>query len=77
LATLSNLERREIGTIAIRYLTDLTEGYDSPCDNTASFRITDRRLNFDQTGKKFGDERSNSDMGVDELGHIVDNTTKI
>jgi uncharacterized protein (DUF736 family) len=76
LATFSNLERGEIGTITLRHLADLAKGDNGSGDNAASFGITNRGLDFDQARKKFGKEGSDCNMGVDKLGHVVDDTNR-
>jgi hypothetical protein len=76
LAPFSVLERGKVRTITLRNLADLAQGGDGTSDNTSGFWVTDGGLNLEETREKAGKERSNGDVRVDELGHVVDDAVK-
>jgi hypothetical protein len=72
------LDGSEISTIALLGdLANLTKSGNSPGNNAASLGVTNGRLDLDETGKKLGDERSDGNVRVDELGHVVDNNSDL
>lgn len=78
LLLVSVVERVEVGAIAVGGdLANLTEGGDGSANDAASFGVTDGSLNLDQAREKLGNEGSDSDMRVDELGHVVNDAKNI
>jgi hypothetical protein len=70
-------ESWKVRTIALsRDLADLTKSSNGLADDTTSFRVTNGSFDLDQAGKQLGDERSDRDVRVYKLGHIVDNAKK-
>ena len=68
------VDRRKVRAVAVgRHLADLAEGGDGAANNATGFRVADRLLNLDQARKKLGDEWSDGDMRIDELGHVINN----
>jgi hypothetical protein len=74
LGNLGELEGRKVRAITLGHLANLTEGSDGPVDNTASLGVTDSGLNLDEAREKLGNERPDSDVRVDKLGHVVNDT---
>ena len=68
--------RREVGSVT-GAVGGLTKGLDGLDDDTTSLWVTDSLLDLDETGKKFGDEGSDSVFVVDEFGHVVDNDSDL
>ena len=64
---------RKVRAIAVgRDLSDLAEGGNSTANDGAGFRVSNDTLDLDQAGEQLGNERSDGDMGIDELGHVID-----
>ena len=76
LTSFSVLERGEVRTIALGNLADLAQGGDGTSDNTSGFWVTDGGLNLEETREKAWKERSDCDVRVDELGHVIDDAVK-
>jgi hypothetical protein len=53
----------------------LTKSSDGLGNNPTSLRVTNRRLDLDKTREKFWNEGTDSDSGIDELCHVVSDTT--
>jgi hypothetical protein len=77
LTSFSVLERGEVRTITLRNLADLAQGGDGTSDNTSGFWVSDGGLNLEETGEKAGKERTDGDVRVDELGHVVDDDSDL
>lgn len=68
-----DLDGREVGAIAASgNLADLTEGVDGTVDDGTSLGITGSGLDLEQTREELGQEGTDGNLGVDELGHVVD-----
>jgi hypothetical protein len=71
-----DFERGELGSVAVS-LSDLSESLDGFNDNSSRFGIGDSVLDFDESGKELGKERSDGVFVVDEFGHVVDNNSDL
>ncbi|GFZ45382.1 LOW QUALITY PROTEIN: hypothetical protein JCM24511_03108 [Saitozyma sp. JCM 24511] len=71
---LGDAERGEVGTVRLGGdLADAAEGGDGPVADGSRLGVGNGLGRLDETGKELGEERSDSVLRVDELGHVVGN----
>ncbi len=61
---------RGVGAVTLN-VTNLTEGLDGTLNDTTGLGVGKGGLDLDQTGEELAEERTNSALVVDELGHVV------
>ena len=71
--TLGDLERRNIGTVTLVNLGNLSQGLDGTVDDTTSLGVGHDLGGLEQTGQELGNKRPDGVLVVDQLGHVVGN----
>lgn len=72
--TLLDLERGQVGTVGIGGdFTDSSQGGDGSVGDGSCFRVGNGLGGLDQSRQELGQERSDSVLRVDQLGHVVGN----